>query len=136
MYHVAKKAVPYYDEEKKGIVKPADKNGIKFELFIFDAFQECRDNGFGLMEVNREAEFAPVKNKCAPGATDSPDTAREFISKLHQSWLIKAGWDFGGVVANNSDKMCEISSLISINGEGLASYKPNGVTTLPYHLTK
>lgn len=32
------------------------------------------------MEVSREEEFAPVKNKNAEGAVDSPDTARELTS--------------------------------------------------------
>ena len=36
-----------------------------------------------LSEVSREEEFAPVKNKNAEGAVDSPDTARDLISKLH-----------------------------------------------------
>jgi len=35
------------------------------------------------MEVSREEEFAPIKNKPAEGAVDTPDTARNLISKLH-----------------------------------------------------
>jgi len=38
---------------------------------------------FACMEVLRENEFAPVKNKNEAGAVDSPDTARDIISKLH-----------------------------------------------------
>ena len=48
---------------------------------------------FGLVEVRREEEFAPVKN--APGIIeDSPDSARGLLSKLHQSWLEKQGVKF------------------------------------------
>jgi hypothetical protein len=36
------------------------------------------------MEVAREEEFAPVKNKEGP---DSPDTARQALIDLHRSWL-------------------------------------------------
>lgn len=55
--------------------------GLKLELFIFDTFPLAQR--VSLMEVAREAEFAPVKN--APGsAADSPDTARQAILSLHQ----------------------------------------------------
>ena len=54
--------------------------GIKLELFIFDTFPLAER--VALLEVHRHEEFAPVKN--APGsATDSPDTARQAILKLH-----------------------------------------------------
>lgn len=35
------------------------------------------------MEVDRNEEFAPIKNKNEPNAVDTPDTARDLISKLH-----------------------------------------------------
>ncbi len=54
--------------------------GIKLELFIFDTFPLAER--VALLEVHRHEEFAPVKN--APGsASDSPDTARQAILKLH-----------------------------------------------------
>lgn len=54
--------------------------GIKLELFIFDTFPLAER--VALLEVHRDEEFAPVKN--APGAeSDSPDTARQAILKLH-----------------------------------------------------
>ena len=39
--------------------------GIKLELFIFDTFPLARPGKVALLEVDRAAEFAPVKN--APG---------------------------------------------------------------------
>ena len=39
--------------------------GIKLELFIFDTFPLARLGRVALMEVDRAAEFSPVKN--APG---------------------------------------------------------------------
>ncbi len=47
--------------------------GVKLELFIFDTFPLAQRAA--LLEVQREHQFAPVKN--APGTgKDDPDTAR------------------------------------------------------------
>ncbi len=57
--------------------------GMKLELFIFDTFPLAER--VALLEVHRHEEFAPVKN--APGsASDSPDTARQAILKLHTKY--------------------------------------------------
>lgn len=60
--------------------------GFKHERFVFDLVAEA-DRSVGL-EIDREAEFAPVKN--AEGA-DSPATASELIRRQHVSWLEAAG---------------------------------------------
>lgn len=93
-FHVAKKKIPHYDIEKAVQVQTTVNNGYKFELFFFDAYLLAKS--MGLIETVREEEFAPVKN--APGSKDgdSPDTARELISKLHQKWLENAGFTFKG----------------------------------------
>ena len=101
LYHVAQKQIP----SMGGRV-----DGVKLELFIFDTFPSA--DRWGLMEVNRSEEFSPVKN--APGtATDSPDTARAHVLKLHSSWVESAG----GVV--EVEEGVEISPLDSYAGEGL-----------------
>ena len=77
----------------KTAVTPLENNGYKFELYITDAYLLCKPEKIGLLEVKRQDEFAPVKN--APGCIeDSPDTARDLISKLHQKWLIQKGIKF------------------------------------------
>jgi UDP-N-acetylglucosamine/UDP-N-acetylgalactosamine diphosphorylase len=49
------------------------------------------------LQVNREEEFAPVKN--ASGMPfDSPDTARTLMLRLHMNWVAEAG----GFVVNKS----------------------------------
>jgi UDP-N-acetylglucosamine/UDP-N-acetylgalactosamine diphosphorylase len=53
---------------------------------VFDAIPLAR-KACG-MEVIREEEFAPVKNK---EGKDSPDTARAAMNHLHRTWLKKAG---------------------------------------------
>lgn len=55
------------------------QQGIKLELFIFDAFPHA--NKIALYEVNRNEQFAPVKN--AEGL-DSPESARELLLALHK----------------------------------------------------
>lgn len=113
MYHVARKKIPYYDNDTKETVKPTSNNGIKLESFIFDVFPLSKN--MAVLDVARAEEFAPVKNP--PGtATDSPDTARTLFSNVAKGWLEKAGAMLVGEV--DSD-MCEIGPMASYNGEGL-----------------
>lgn len=68
-YHVAFKKSNYLNEDQKFI--EVDKpNAYKFESFIFDAFKNYEN--MSILRVNREDEFAPIKN--ATGQ-DSPETA-------------------------------------------------------------
>lgn len=62
------------------------ENAAKFELFMFDALPLA--DSFGCLEVKREEEFAPVKNKNAPNEVDCPDTARTLYSQLCYNWLV------------------------------------------------
>lgn len=112
MYHVARKKIPYYDEDTKKTIKPETNNGIKLESFIFDVFPLSQR--MAVLDVLREEEFAPVKN--APGSpSDSPDTAKEYLSNLAKRWVRKAG----GILKGNIDSLCEVSPLTSYGGEGL-----------------
>ena len=72
--HFAHKSIPYLDPQTGHIVKPQEPNGWKFEYFIFDILSSL--SGCLPFEVEREREFAPVKN--AKG-DDSVDTARELL---------------------------------------------------------
>ncbi|PCJ60288.1 MAG: hypothetical protein COA79_08940 [Planctomycetota bacterium] len=74
-YHKAEKSIPEINDEGN-VVSSDKKNGIKFETFVFDAIG-FTSNVF-LMEVAREDEFAPVKNKAGE---DSPETAKEAFLK-------------------------------------------------------
>jgi UDP-N-acetylglucosamine/UDP-N-acetylgalactosamine diphosphorylase len=118
-YHIAEKKIALYDRATKKSVKPTANTGIKFELFCFDCFDQAKS--FGLFQIDRDEEFAPVKN--ATGE-DSPETARLLISKLHHKWLqphakIKGKIWFNTDEPNSSDKLCEIDCLLSYDGEGL-----------------
>ncbi len=76
-YHSAFKKATYIDKNGNKVV-PEGPNAYKFEAFLFDAFGEL-DNMI-VLRVNREEEFAPVKN--AEGV-DSPETARELYRKFY-----------------------------------------------------
>lgn len=108
-YNTAEKAV-------EGIDTTGEKRqfpGVKFELFYFEAFRFTE--AVGVLEVDRASEFAPVKN--AEGV-DSPESARKMMSALHQSWLQKCLAE----VQPASDSRCEISSLVSYEGENLGEF--------------
>lgn len=72
--HRAKKRVPYW--ENGGTVVPQTENAFKSETLILDM---VRFAGSCLpFEVEREREFAPIKNKTG---VDSVETARELLQK-------------------------------------------------------
>lgn len=114
-YHIANKKIPYWDADKKDTVKPTENNGMKLESFIFDVFPLSKK--MAILEVEREDEFAPVKN--APGSpSDSPDTARVLLSTLAKKWVK----DAGAVFFIKDNGLCEVSPLTSYGGEGLKKY--------------
>ena len=59
LYHVARKAIPFYDEAANATVKPKEPNGVKMESFIFDVFPMSQKMGCLLVP---RSEFTPVKN--------------------------------------------------------------------------
>ena len=73
--HIARKKIPYTDANGT-LCKPEAPNGFKYEQFLFDAFRYM--NSVFLFEVERQKEFAPIKN--LTGA-DSVDSAREMLTQ-------------------------------------------------------
>lgn len=73
--HIVEKKVPYLDEA--GVLqKPETPNAYKFETLILDMvylMDDCLS-----FEVDREKEFAPVKNAAG---VDSVESARELLTK-------------------------------------------------------
>ena len=73
--HVAKKKIPFLDGAGNKVFPDAE-NGYKFETLILDMIKlmgSCLP-----YEVEREKEFAPIKNKTG---TDSVETARELLRR-------------------------------------------------------
>ena len=89
-----------------GEVRQVD--GWKYERFIFDLVAEA-ERSVG-MEIEREAEFAPVKN--AEG-DDSPATARALAHRQFVGWLAAAGVR----VATPPGAHVEISPLLGATRE-------------------
>ena len=77
-YHSAFKKATYIDKDGNKVI-PDGPNAYKFEAFLFDAFGELDD--LAILRVNREEEFAPVKNAAG---VDSPETARELYKKFYK----------------------------------------------------
>jgi len=83
--HRADKKVACVDAEGAP-VQPDEPNGIKMEMFVFDALQFAKR--VITQEVHRADEFSPVKN--AEGA-DSPASARAALSEQARRWVAGAG---------------------------------------------
>jgi UDP-N-acetylglucosamine/UDP-N-acetylgalactosamine diphosphorylase len=148
-YHAARKTIPT-------INGPAP--AIKMEAFIFDAFKLAKKvpsrppnadlpDAFQIMQVDRNAEFAPIKN-AEGAAADTATTAAHLLAKLHTKWVEEAivaapeSLDAGeaGAPAAGSysaqdratalqrlrEGLCEweINPLVSYEGEGLAPFAP------------
>jgi UDP-N-acetylglucosamine/UDP-N-acetylgalactosamine diphosphorylase len=84
-FHRADKKIPTIDAAGNP-VKPEKANGVKFELFVFDALPFARTPV--LIETRRADDFSPVKN--AEGV-DSPKTCREDQMRQYVRWLKLAG---------------------------------------------
>lgn len=84
-FHRADKKIAYVADNGE-IVKPDQANGIKFEMFVFDAIPFA-DNPL-VIETTRLDDFSPVKN--AEGV-DSPESSKADQVKLFSAWLESVG---------------------------------------------
>ena len=80
-FHRADKKIPTVDTAGKA-VKPEKANGVKFEMFVFDALPFAKNPV--IIEAKRADDFSPVKN--AEGL-DSPKTCREDQLRQFGRWL-------------------------------------------------
>ncbi|MEC9372385.1 MAG: UDPGP type 1 family protein [Planctomycetota bacterium] len=113
-FHRADKKVPHVDLATGKKVEPDSANGVKLEMFVFDALPLAEKSI--VLETLREDEFAPIKN--AEGV-DSPASSRRLQSGRGARWLESAGVR----VARNEDgsPACtiEISPLKAMGPEDL-----------------
>ncbi len=120
-YHKALKHVPFLNNSGE-LVKPEEKNGVKFETFIFDALK--RSERSVAMEVVREDEFAPIKNM---EGDDSPATARQAMINMFGRWLSEAGVNIPSDKNNNVEGVIEISPLYALDSEELQRKIKKGI---------
>lgn len=84
-FHRADKKIPTIDPDGSP-VKPEKPNGVKFEMFVFDALPFAKNPV--VIETDRRDDFSPVKN--AEGK-DSPQTCREDQLRQFGRWAKAAG---------------------------------------------
>ncbi len=101
-YHEARKKIPVVDAAGKAV----EIEGTKHEQFIFDALP-CAKTHLS-MEVERSAEFSPVKNRTG---VDSLETARVMLVEEHRRWLRAAGVEARGRI--------EVSALAALTEKEL-----------------
>lgn len=113
-WHVARKKIPFFDGND--IVTPESPNGIKFETFVFDALPMTQSSI--TMEVARDEEFAPVKNK---EGTDSAESCRQLLSNRFGRWLESASISVPRNETGDVTAAIEISPLYALDAEELKS---------------
>ncbi len=116
-------ALPFHRADKKIAtidaagqpVKPAKANGVKFEMFVFDALPFAQNSI--VIETARSDDFSPVKN--AEGL-DSPQTARDDQLRQFARWLQAAGASVATDATGLPSVGLEISPLFGYDAESFA----------------
>lgn len=114
-YHTAIKRVPYLNENGMTIA-PENNNAMKFESFIFDILKHVQKSV--IMEVLREDEFSPVKNR---EGENSPETSRQDMINQFGRWLRKAGISIPTDPLGNVLGLIEISPYFALDEEELGN---------------
>jgi len=84
-FHRANKSIPFLDSSGN-LQNPDVPNGVKFEMFVFDALPLAR-NAI-IIESLRADDFSPVKNSAG---VDSPKSCSDDLLRSYARWLIAAG---------------------------------------------
>lgn len=106
-FHRALKKVPFVDPAGH-FVDPAEPNGIKFEMFVFDAL-EFATNPI-VVETTRLGDFSPVKNH---SGVDSPETARADQLRRWAKWMTAAGIELECDATGLPSRVFEVTPLFA-----------------------
>jgi UDP-N-acetylglucosamine/UDP-N-acetylgalactosamine diphosphorylase len=113
--HLALKAIPRIGPDGRA-VEPGRPNGYKFETFIFDALGYTGRSV--IMEVRREEEFSPLKNRTGD---DSPQIVLRDQVLLFAGWLESAGFRVPRDAAGTPRHMIEVSPLFALDPSEFAA---------------
>ena len=93
-------------DEKGDVQPPKGKNALRFESFVFDALRHSKRSV--ILEVPREEEFAPIKNR-----EEEAGECQRMMSRYYKTWLEKAGF----AVESRDEVMVEISPLFALDAD-------------------
>jgi len=110
-FHRADKKITTIDAAGRP-VKPDKANGVKFEMFVFDAIPSARNSI--VIETGRADDFSPVKN--AEGV-DSPKTCADDQLRQFARWFKGAGVVVETDVSGRPKSTMEISPLFGYDAE-------------------
>jgi UDP-N-acetylglucosamine/UDP-N-acetylgalactosamine diphosphorylase len=113
-FHRADKKIPTVDAQGAP-VKPEKPNGVKFEMFVFDALPFAANPV--VIETLRADDFSPVKN--AEGV-DSPRTCREDQLRQFARWLRAGGADVATDATGLPAAAVEVSPLFGYDEDSFA----------------
>ncbi len=114
-FHRADKKIPSIDAQGKP-VKPEKPNGVKFEMFVFDALPFAKNPV--VIETLRQNDFSPVKN--ADGL-DSPQTCREDQLRQFARWLKANGAAVEADASGLPGATIEVSPLFGYDEDSFAA---------------
>lgn len=114
-FHRADKKVPTVDAAGEP-VRPERPNGVKFELFVFDALPFARNPI--VVETDRADDFSPVKN--AEGV-DSPRTCRDDQLRQFARWFRAAGVELSVDPTGLPPFVLEVSPRFGDDAESFAA---------------
>lgn len=115
--HRAVKKIPHIDQTGNP-VNPSQPNGVKLEMFIFDALPMAKNAM--ILQTERVEEFAPVKN--AEGA-DSPAVTRQMMIARAARWLQAAGVAVPTKPDGTPDCILEIAPTFALGPEQVKAKK-------------
>ena len=113
-FHRADKKIPTVDAAGKP-VKPEKANGVKFEMFVFDALPFAKNPV--IIETRRADDFSPVKN--AEGV-DSPKSCREDQLRQFARWFKANGAEVKTDASGLPAETFEVSPLFGYDEASFA----------------
>ena len=96
-------------------VKPEKANGVKFEMFVFDALPFA--NNSIVIETGRADDFSPVKNAAG---VDSPQTCRDDQLRQYVRWLRASGASVATDASGLPRAVLEVSPMFGYDADTFA----------------